>query len=296
MEKIDFSKLKVGDMIELGQYPQGDETDPDLVRALKKICGEPQLQGGSLWHDYDNANGSAMYVDLDYSGKRYRMVYKHRHRNKRSFYYEINRYRDRRTYVFLYEPIVWRVLKIEDGKALLSSQKVLDGQEFFVWKKRKPEERDICPNNYEYSYIRWWLNNVFYETAFSDTEKAVIETTVVDNSPQTTKHINNLFACNDTEDKVFLLSYQEAKTLFADNKDRYKKATEYAKASDCYAYPTRDPKLNNGNWLLRSPQYNNEYRVRTVGTGGGIADGGCSTSNEPADLLYAVVPAINIKL
>lgn len=291
MDKIEFSNLKVGDFVELGRYPQGDETDPDLVRALKKICGEPQLFDGSLWHDYDNVNGSAMYVDLDYSGNLYRMVYKHRHRNKQTFYYEINRYRDRRTYVFLYEPIVWRVLKIEDGKALLSSQKVLDGQEFFVERKRKPNERNIPRNNYEYSYIRWWLNNVFYETAFSDAEKAAIETTLVDNAPYTTKHATNYFACNDTEDKVFLLSYQEAKTLFADNKDRYKKTTAYARASDCYGYPTRDQKLNNGHWWLRSPQYDNEYHVRTVGDGGG-----CELSTEPARFLNAVVPAIVIKV
>ncbi|MCH5154863.1 MAG: hypothetical protein J1F71_06585 [Clostridiales bacterium] len=291
MKKIDFGNLKAGDMIELGAYPQGDETDPDLVRALKKICGEPQLFDGSLWYDYDNANGSAMYADIEYAGKLYRIVYKHRHRNKKSFYYKINRYRDRRTYVFLYEPIVWRVLKIEEGRALLSSQKALDGQEFCVLKKRKPEERDICPNNYEYSYIRRWLNSVFYETAFSDAEKSAIETTVVDNSPETTKNKENYFACNDTEDKVFLLSFQEAKTLFADNKDRYKKATDYAKAMDCYAYPTRDPKLNNGNWLLRSPQYDNENYVRTVGDGGG-----CSLSHRPAGLLYAVVPAVYIKI
>ena len=293
MFNIDFNNIKVGDRIELGTYPQGIVNDPDIEHPLKDICGAPRISEDSPWRDYDNQDGKGMYADIEYAGKRYRLMYKEKYRGSKllSKYCD---YRNKRIHVFLYEPIVWRVLKITDNVAMLSAERALDAQEFCVKKNGLCKRKDGYKNNYEHSYIRQWLNCAFFETAFDDAEKALISTSVICNGPQTIKSSKDTVTCNDTEDKVFLLSFEEAKTLFANNKDRWKKATEYTKARDGFAYKTHDAKYNNVSWWLRSPCL--ECSVRCVGDGGGIAAGGGSSAREAACALEAVVPAVYIKL
>ena len=82
--------------------------------------------------------------------------------------------------------------------------------------------------------------------------------------------------------------------MFADNKARYRKATEYTKSQGCFAYKTQDAKFNNVTWMLRSPDSNYMDIVRGVGDGGGIGSGGFSCSDVNADYFGAVVPAVVI--
>ena len=78
---------------------------------------------------------------------------------------------------------------------------------------------NVYANNYKYSTIREWLNEAFYNTAFTDNEKELIQTTTVDNTAKSTNpdtfttefnNGTNEYACSNTQDKVFLLSEQEA--------------------------------------------------------------------------------------
>lgn len=294
MNNIDLNNIEVGNLIEFGSYPQSIVTG-ETAESLIKMCGKPDTTRSSLWHDYNYPVGSAMYADIEYSGRRYRVVYRKKHRESKILY-EYTKYRDKKIYVFIYEPIVWRVLKITNDRALLVSEKILDAQEFFVGENRKIGDQVIYINNYEYSYVRQWLNDLFFATAFNDNEKPVIETTSVCNAPYTTKKEPNPYCCNDTADKVFLLSFEEAKALFINNKDRWKKATEYAKSQGCSVYATHDAKFNNAGWWLRSPDHKYENHVRCVGDGGGMGDGGFSCSNEPVNALEAIAPALCIKI
>lgn len=295
MFNIDFKNLKVGDRIELGTYPQGIVNDPDIEHPLKDICGTPRISEDSPWRDYDNQDGKGMYADIEYSGKRYRLMHKEKFRgSKPKRLSKLCDYFNKRIHVFLYEPILWRVLKIADGVALLSSVRGLDAQEFCVKKNGLCKREGSKNNNYEHSHVRQWLNSEFFETAFNDEEKALIPTSVICNGPQTIRSTKDTVTCNDTEDKVFLLSFEEAKTLFANNKDRWNKATEYTKARDAFAYKTHDAKYNNASWWLRSPC--SGCTVSRVGDGGGIAAGGFSSAREVACALKAIVPAIYIKL
>lgn len=66
------------------------------------------------------------------------------------------------------EPIKWRVLKEEDGTALLLSEFVLDNRVF--------SDNNILIN-WETSLIREWLNNDFYNMAFSTPQKNIIQQT-----------------------------------------------------------------------------------------------------------------------
>ena len=101
-------------------------------------------------------------------------------------------------------PIEWDVLKVEDGKALIISHYVLTELKF----------DNGGSNNYADSSIRKFLNQDFYDMAFTEEEKARILTTTVDNSAATTEDAQNVFACENTEDKIFLLSYKEAGAIY----------------------------------------------------------------------------------
>ena len=100
------------------------------------------------------------------------------------------------------EPIEWRVLAVEDGKALVISQYALDC-------KRYNEERGNT--SWEECTLRKWLNSDFLNSAFDSTEQNLIQlsTVTADKNP---KYSTN--QGNDTKDKVFLLSAKEAEQYF----------------------------------------------------------------------------------
>ena len=65
--------------------------------------------------------------------------------------------------------------------------------------------------------LREWLNNEFYNAAFSDEQKAIILNSTLSNPA------NPEFGAGagaDTTDKVFLLSFEEAQQYFSDDDDR----------------------------------------------------------------------------
>lgn len=94
---------------------------------------------------------------------------------------------------------------------------------------------------YKTSDVRTWLNADFYNSVFVD--NSYIQTTEVDNSAETTNKSPNKFACENTQDKVYLLSYKDylnADYGFDTSTDgsttRVFRATDYAIA--CGAYCT----------------------------------------------------------
>ncbi len=200
---------------------------------------------------------------------------------------------------FKVEPIKWRVLEINNGKALLLSEKILDAHMF-------AEES----NNYANSEIRRWLNNEFYNEAFNDEEKSRIVTTNVDNSIRSTypnglseeelkecwDSGKNKYACDNTNDKIFLLSQQEvtkkeygfssAPFSLVYDKIREKQGTDYAKSQDLYVNPSYGSP-----WWLRSPFYDESYSAQSVGISG---NSNCidNVSHDES----GVVPAMKIKL
>ncbi len=101
------------------------------------------------------------------------------------------------------EDIEWLVLSNEDGKVLVISKEVLD------W-MRYSESTTV----WEYSDIRTWLNNDFYNTAFTDSERNSIALTVIDNPGNP---YYGTAAGAGTSDNIFCLSFDEARTYFAFN-------------------------------------------------------------------------------
>lgn len=152
-------------------------------------------------------------------------------------------------------PIEWLVLARDGNKALLISRYALDAQ---------PYNKDYTSVTWETCTLRTWLNGTFYNKAFSSTEQAAIMTTNVDNSKNQCYSGWNTSGGNNTQDKVFLLSYAEANQYFGvtyDNSSNTKSRvapTAYAfaqGAGENSSYKTADG-IDAGWWWLRSPGYN----------------------------------------
>ena len=163
-------------------------------------------------------------------------------------------------------PIEWLVLARDGNKALLISRYGLDAQ---------PYNTDYTSVTWETCTLRTWLNGTFYNKAFSSAEQAAILTTNVDNSKSQCYSGWNTSGGNNTQDKVFLLSYAEANKYFGvtyDNSSNAKSRvapTAYAieqKAYTDYGCKTDDG-IDSGMWWLRSPGYNQQVAAEVNNSG-----------------------------
>ena len=153
------------------------------------------------------------------------------------------------------KPIRWIVLKREEEKALLLSAYGLDA---------KPYNEEWEAVTWETCTLRKWLNEDFFNEAFTEEEKKrICQTAVVNQDNPRYKTPGG----SDTEDRVFLLSLGEAEQYLPDTFLRQRKPTRYAKKHGAYTY-------YRGNcwWWLRSP---GRYPDCAAGvSGGGIYDYG----------------------
>ncbi len=194
---------------------------------------------------------------------------------------------------FKVEPIRWRKLTDNySGKKLLLAENILVNHRYAE-----------SSNNYANSEIREYLNGTFWNTAFTDSEKSMIDETDVDNSAaSTTDARGNLeqatsYACGTTKDKIFLLSEKEVTTLeygFAEynvsgtGNSRIRMTTDFAKASGACQNTSEG---YGGWWWLRSPYYNDSSYARYV-----YSDG--DAGNNYYRVSYAdggVCPALSLK-
>ena len=131
------------------------------------------------------------------------------------------------------QPIRWKVLDIQDGKALLISEQILDG---------RPYDKPYATNKWESCTLRQWLNNDFLDEAFTSYEQdsIVAANVTADANPQVGSDQGS-----DTKDKVFLLSINEAEKYFASDYDRQCLCTSYASSHIEYQW-------NYAGWWLRT--------------------------------------------
>ena len=215
------------------------------------------------------------YIDVANATDEYRGVSFTRYRPRRttltssSTYQDDNGYTPSSVYWFKYEPITWRVLDVQSNRAFFMADLVLDSQDYhYSTSDRTIGESTVYANNYEHSHIRSWLNDNFYNTAFTAEEKARIQTTTVDNSVASTGYSSNSYACANTSDKVFLLSYAEATSAtygLSIDASRQLQPSAYAQSQGVYPYSS-----GNSHWWLRSPHYNYASVARIVDFDGNI--------------------------
>lgn len=164
-------------------------------------------------------------------------------------------------------PIEWLVLARDGNKALLISCYGLDAQ---------PYNKDYTSVTWETCTLRTWLNSTFYNKAFSSAEQAAILTTNVDNSKNQCYRGWSTNGGNNTQDKVFLLSYAEANKYFGvtyDNSSNTKlrvAPTAYAIAQGAWTSSSNKTadSTDAGRWWLRSPgnYQNNAASVNSFGS------------------------------
>ena len=149
-------------------------------------------------------------------------------------------------------PIEWLVLARDGNKALLISRYWLDAQ---------PYNTDHTSVTWETCTLRTWLNVTFYNKAFSSDEQAAILTTSVDNGKNQGYSKWSTSGSNNTEDKVFLLSYAEANKYFGVTYDNISNTkSRVAPTAYAIAHGTWTSSSNKtadgtdaGWWWLRSP-------------------------------------------
>lgn len=230
---------------------------------------------------------------------------------------------------FKVEPIKWKVLTDSySGKCLLLAEDILmAGIPYYKYNssygyRSIGGDSKIYPNNYKYSQTRAYLNGIdyyydqsststvkktdytgngFLQVAFTETAQSLIANTIVDNSTLSTKDAKNSiygaskYACEDTEDKIFLLSIKEATSygFLAYNKYgvgnvRIRFPTDYAKAN----YAAMSSLAGYGGvWWLRSPVYDNSDYSRIV-----YEDGDASMSRFVSTTVFGIVPALCLDL
>ncbi len=266
------NSYKVGDIIKFGSYPQSEVTDTTLLSKLNSLS--------LSWISYGYYSGTGdpddgqmkpsdymKYADVTYKGDRYRAVtfteYRPRltgERNPSSAFQNRNGYYKNTVYWFRFEPLEWRVLDPAEG--LVMCESIIDSQPYnntvyyYNGEYYKNTSCTTYVNDYAESSIRDWLNDDFYHTAFTSSQKAEIKTTTCDNS----SHYDSTYDSETTNDKVFLLSCWDVfntnygfSSSYSDyDTDRRAQGTDYAKAQGL-CVDSSGTYSGNSNWWLRTP-------------------------------------------
>ena len=282
-----------GKYIYFGHWPQTCERDETVIAQLNAIAGKPPLprdkENPYNWESHEGTtymwqktliHNGTKYLGVKMDDYRASGVY-----SLRSYIME-NGYSTTEVYWFKYEPIKWRILTTGEKSAYIMSDIALDS--FSIQPNRKGEIRDglyadynnstgvpdgTYANNWEYCFLRGWLNETFYNEVFNGLQKEIIKTTHLDNTARSSNPNDypkyygygenagkNKFAdqCKDTDDKIFLLSLRDiTTTAYGFNKDvkaedpaRNLQATDFAKLHGA-PMNTNDKKYVT--WYTRSP-------------------------------------------
>lgn len=267
---------KNGKTITYGLYPQTNVNDSDLISKLDTLT-TPESNG---WYLYDDE----YYAKLIASP--YEASYEFDNGTKIT---------SGATYWFKCEPITWNVLSNTNGKYYIFSNVLLDAHCYHnSTSSRTIDGKTVYANNYEHSDIRKWLNSDFYNSAFA-LDNSYIQTTTVDNSASTTHSSSNSYACNNTQDKVFLPSYQDYinssydfSTSSTSTDSRYCTTTDWARARGAY-YNYSTHMFYNGYYWTRSP-YSEYCNVWYVNYNGAISN--CNVNYTD----FSVRPSLSIKI
>ena len=232
---VEGGKKVTWDCIWFGSYPQ-----TKIVSSSKE---------NDLYSTLETANGWDKNNDIIIGKEKY-------HRAKKCY--------------FKYEPIKWRVIKCENGEALLLSDIVLDKQKY---------NKRLKKVTWEKSTLRKWLNKKFMNRAFSSSEQEAIRTTKVINEDN---YYYKTDGGNDTLDKIYLLSLsetdEEKEYGFTDSYGMTIKYSNYADLDD-YQY-----------WWLRTPGEKNISAAAVDMFGEAYVGGGES------DMELGIRPVLHLNL
>ncbi|MBR1693254.1 MAG: serine/threonine protein kinase [Lachnospiraceae bacterium] len=255
------------DYVYFGSYPQSEVTDAETIDAIESEIASSDVNGDAG-------------VDVWVGGTKYRRIGKSDTNNDKYFGDSTYRY-------FKWESIKWKVLSNDGVRLFLVADKGLDCKTY----------------NDTYTFVSWksctlrsWLNDYFYDTAFSQEEQSAIAPQPHPGEAHTEYGTNG---GNDTMDKVYLLSMEEAtKPAYGfheknrASESRWVQTSPYASARGAsIANNSNTGGNNNCWWWLRSP---GDYsgNAASVTYHGSVNRNGTYVYNRAV----AVVPALHINL
>ena len=256
--KAEAAGYSVGDIITFGSYPQSEVTKESDSATYAKLEAATKNWVSYKYYSGDGNCGSMKqgnwmeYADMDINGdgaNDYRAVRFTQYRpswtsdpcSSDNSFQDNNGYKVNNIYYFKYEPLKWQVL--DPKKGLVLSKSIIDSQAYSntIYKNGTDAYGFTAywnnasytkyANDYATSSIRKWLNEDFYNTAFTSAQKQNILPTTLNNSAYSTDC--SKYDSVSTTDNVFLLSYSEARNApygFTDSETRKAVGTDYAKA------------------------------------------------------------------
>lgn len=190
-------------------------------------------------------------------------------------------------------PIKWRVLKVDktSGTALLLAERNLDCV---------PYQTERKYTDWKTSYLRQWLKDSFYKTAFNEDEKPYVLDTVLDNSNSDKNPWPNSKGCESTTDKVFVPSLDDVTnedygfptSCYEATRSRVAKNTDYNVYYEGIHLETGNGvnQRETANWWLRTAGKDNIYNLRVD------YDGTANQGREVDKKYIGVRPMIRVNL
>lgn len=305
-----------------GDWPQTIKEDGVTVSKNQTITmGGATYYAGSDGNWYAKCTENAYSADYTYSNGT-----------------KVNQIGSKKTKYFKVEPIKWRVLNPGDkkgNKLLLAEKVIISDMPYYDYGtvNRSINGTTVYSNNYMHSKVRAYLNGLsyeikesddaeqvtnsdyldkgFFQTAFTESAQKMIADTKVDNSAVSTnpaenpKALNegkNQYVCENTLDKVFLLSNKEVTTtnygfaksdVYIGDKNGTKESTRIRKSTDFalanFVECNTKSDLFGSPWFKRSPYHWSRVCALAV-TGIGSSTYTWSVSQN----FYGIVPALSI--
>lgn len=152
----------------------------------------------------------------------------------------------------------WIVLDKDRDRLLLINKNAV------VWKEYNDKYTDVT---WEMCALRYWLNNEYLNTAFSEEERAAIEYTYVINNDNQDHWIEG---GADTYDYIFFLSLDEVNQYFSSDEERLCTYTGEYTGDDGTIHVLEN---QDSAWWLRTPGYRSTY-VAFVDVDGSVISSG----------------------
>ncbi len=273
-----------GGITYFGMYPQSHVSDTELIRKLDEVF---EIDDKTV-HSF---NGQT-YAVADVTAQPFQSVLDFSDGTPVSAALS-----GRRKHYFRFDPIAWKEAKngvyvainILDASVFLDKEKITSGESSAQYFSVTD---GIYANRWQTSTARAFLKDVFYDMAFNDKQKALLQTVRSDNTSTgyyTANEEKPWCAQEETEDAVFLPAFSDLMEKDDDtdepNAALSKKITDYALCASLKV----DDMENTADWFLRScGLYSGQVCV--------VKDDGTLDPTVSIVLVKGIVPAIKFVL
>ena len=319
-----------GDIIEFGYYPQSEVKDTETLKQLNAALKESDwksygygsgIRESKAYFGYIEASELVATVSSDYmkyadtvlNGIKYRAVTFSQFRpvqdftlsNEKNSNQDENGYYPDNVYWFRFDPLEWTVLDPDSGlvvtKDVIDAQPLLSGAEF--GKNNPPTESQIENDrtiffdrisDWSASSLRKILNEEFLDTVFTPEQQQLIKTTEITNLSENsiTGEGSEYIGGEPTEDKCFLLSYEDILKPEYEISQEFEYGSDYAK---CQGLSLVSEETGAAVWMLRTPVSKSSNKLIYPTFESGDIYAGFEELLKDSFCEFGIRPAISIK-